>query len=226
MKKFKRFELLITPFLIAMLSIMLIVVSFAWYQVSNNQINIKNNSITVQVSSPKGTNVELELIGDNYNSQYENYYYDYNSSSYLIKKSNSINGYFGQTGLGNLQTNDNDKPYIVFYKAIITNNDQGINIDHCYINHIKIVKNQNYLIDVDLSKSNNDFTIEFYTCNIENDIYSFSNPTNNFINSNNQSPLFDIEVYLGIKFFNGSDPFLYSDIIYYESTFELSVKFE
>ena len=197
---------------------LLVVVSFSWYQAAVGKIEFESQEVNITVEEPEGTSVDLIPIGDEYT-------YDSNEATYTVTPHNPdpLVGYFGQTGRGDLNSNDNDKPYIAFYKAtIVSDEDDGIKINDCFVKGIVITKNEEEKINEEyLTEEESEFMVEFYTMNSEN---VFSNPQSSFTLNPGTT---EATIYVGIKFFKqGSDQdFKFSDISYYGSIYSLQISF-
>lgn len=216
MKKIQRLQFILSPVLIAILSVLLVVVSFSWYQAAVGEIQFESQEVSITVEEPEGTSVDLTPIGDEY-------VYDSVNKTYTVTRHNPLSGYFGQTGQGDLDTNNNDKPYIAFYSALIVSDEEsGITINDCYVKGIVITKNDEELENEEyLSEIESEFTVEFYTLNSEN---VFSNPQNSFTL---EEGTLETIVYIGIKFLKSEslDDFKFSDISYYGSLYSLEISF-
>lgn len=219
MKKIQRLQFILSPVLIAILSVLLVVVSFSWYQVQSNlDIEVEDVSVSITVNEPEGTSVDLTPLGDAY---------DYNSTNqtYSLTSPGTIVGYFGQTGLGSLNKNDVDKPYIVFYEAeiISDDDDNGIVINDCYVKGLVITKDSEEMENEEyLTENESEFMIEFYTKDPSSNV--FSNPQSSFAL---EPGTLEATIYVGIKFFKegSSEDFKFSNIKYYQSNYSLQISF-
>jgi hypothetical protein len=66
MKKIQRLQFILSPVLIAILSVLLVVVSFSWYQAAVGEIQFESQEVSITVEEPEGTSVDLTPIGDEY----------------------------------------------------------------------------------------------------------------------------------------------------------------
>ena len=216
MKKIQRLQFILSPVLIAILSVLLVVVSFSWYQAAVGEIQFESQEVNITVRAQEGTDVTLAPLGDTYT-------YDPEHQTYTLTNPGEFDGYFGQTGLGDLETNNVDKPYIAFYSAsIVSDEDSGITINDCFVKGVVITKdevekeNEEYLVE-----GESEFIVEFYTLDSEN---VFSNPQSSF----SLAPgTLETTIYVGIKFFkkDSLEDFKFSDISYYGSIYSLEISF-
>ncbi|MBE6132017.1 MAG: hypothetical protein E7180_01310 [Erysipelotrichaceae bacterium] len=217
MKKIQRLQFILSPVLIAILSVLLVVVSFSWYQAAAGEIEFTEATTNVTVKAPEGTNVELIPVGDTYT-------YDSANGKYTLTSPETITGYFGQTGLGDINTNNNDKPYIIFYKAIIESDEpEGITINDCFVKGVVITKNEEEMENEEyLDEASSEFSAYFYTK--DSNSYIFSNPQSTFTLDPGTS---ETEVYVGIVFFKegSQEDFKFSNIKYYQSIYSLQISF-
>lgn len=219
MKKIQRLQFILSPVLIAILSVLLVVVSFSWYQAAAGEIEFTEATTNVTVKAPEGTNVELIPVGDTYRYDSAN-----NGTYTLTSPPETITGYFGQTGLGDINTNNNDKPYIIFYRAIIESNEpEGITINDCFVKGVVITKNSEEMENEEyLTENESEFIIEFYTKDPSSNV--FSNPQSSFAL---EPGTLEATIYVGIKFFKegSSEDFKFSNIKYYQSNYSLQISF-
>ena len=221
MKTAKRIQLLLSPVLIAMLALMLAVVSFGWYMAEfNGEIEVEDSSVNITVEAPEYIDVQLTEVGDNY--EYENNYF-------TIKDDNPVLGYFGQTGEYEVDSTNNDRPYIMFYEVKITANRKYIDVTSAYVDGLDIVKNEEVLV----SESNwvsgtptpetEEVQTKFKVCFYTKQNSGFTSESSTF-NPGAESSSF--VTYMGVYF---DDPvaneFAYSDFHYYGSTYKLHLKF-
>ena len=226
MKTAKRIQLLLSPVLIAMLSLMLAVVSFGWYMAEMGDVNIEteNSSVGITVEAPAYIDVDLsdDPIGDNY--KYQEVEVDGKKvSQFTIDEEKPTIYYFGQTGEYDYSSENDDRPYVVFYSVKITAYKKYIDVNSAYINGVEIKKQDGTIeSDSDWEKGNSKFKVYFYDYDESERIFS------------NQREILDVEeesteisTYIGIHFDdpNSSEAFAYSDIEYYGSTYELKLKF-
>ena len=221
MKTAKRIQLLLSPVLIAMLALMLAVVSFGWYQASLGDIEVEDTSVNITVEAPEYIDVQLTEVGDNY--EYENNYF-------TIKDDNPVLGYFGQTGEYEVDSTNNDRPYIMFYEVKITANKKFIDINSAYIDGLEIIKNEETLVNAsgwvnelptpETEEVQTKFKICFYTK--QNSRFTSESTT---FNPGSESTSY--VTYMGVYFDdpNPENAFEYSDFQYYGSTYKLHLKF-
>lgn len=209
----KRLQLLLSPVLIAMLALMLAVVSFGWYQAEMGDVEIEasGESVDITVEAPDYINVELTQLGDNYT---------YSNSSFTIDQGQKTLGYFGQTGEYDVDSSNNDRPYIMFYRVDIVAVNKEIDISTAYVDGLQIIKNEDMLVDEnDWSKEQTKFKVYFYT--LSNGAYGKES------DSFTPTSTTEYTTYMGIYF---DDPieneFAYSDFMYYGSVYKLHIKFE
>ncbi len=220
MKKIQRLQFILSPVLIAILSVLLVVVSFSWYQAAVGEIQFESESVSITVSGPEDLEVSLETLGDNYT-------YDSLNETYTLNQPGTFGGYFGQTGLGSLDTNDLDKPYIAFYKATIDSDvDIKDMINDCFIKSVVITKEAEELENETYEEESfSEFSVYFFTNDSdEQGTYVFINPQSEF---SFEEGVKQGELYVGIVFFKESstEEFKFSDIKYYLSTYALEVSF-
>ncbi|MBE6143564.1 MAG: hypothetical protein E7177_06240 [Erysipelotrichaceae bacterium] len=208
----KRLQLLLSPVLIAMLALMLAVVSFGWYQAEMGDVEIEasGESVDITVEAPDYINVELTQLGDNYT---------YSNSSFTIDQGQKTLGYFGQTGEYDVSSNNNDKPYIMFYRVDIVAVNKEIDISTAYVDGLQIIKNEDMLVNEnDWLKEQTKFMVYFYT--LSNGAYGEESDSFTPTSPN------EFTTYMGIHF---DDPieneFAYSDFRYYGSIYNLHIKF-
>lgn len=213
MKTAKRVQLLLSPVLIAMLTIMLAVVSFGWYQANvNTEITVKDASVSITVEEPEGLDVSYKLIGDSYT---------YSGGIYTLINYGSngptgVVGYYGQTAEYPVDSSENDKPYIAFYEITVTGGD---NISSAYVDSLQIKLGNTILLETTNWENEDEskFRIKFYTS---------EDNGKTLANESKQLTLNEGKTYMGIHFSNpNSEVFDYSDIKYYGSTYTLGITF-
>ncbi len=237
MKNARKIQFILTPIYVCILSVMLVVVSFSWYKISGNaNIQVESNDVSIVVDAPKGINVELSPIGDNYSLSDETYTVE----KILVDDKVSLTGYFGQ--YGNEPSPSLDKPYIVFYQAQIdVGNNDTLEVNSAYIKHSIVQKvtrdasgnvtgSPEILVDKEFANaSESAYTINFYSGRNDGNIYTFTSESSTFIPDTSTIQT----VYLGIKFYptvvntitSDNNCFLYSNIKYFGSEYVLTACF-
>ena len=234
MKNARKIQFILTPIYVCILSVMLVVVSFSWYKASSStNIQTKSSDVSKTAEAPKGINVDLSPIGDDYSL---------NEGTYTVEKKFDsedstkvlLTGYFGQ--FGNEPFPSVDKPYIVFYEAHITTTKDVIDVNSAFIKKSEVqkvtkddagnvVNNGDPVIGNFTSKDDSAYTINFYTCTNTGNTYTFTDESGTFVPTGT-----DQTVYFGIKFYpsvvneNTTDNncFLYSDISFFGSEYVLT----
>ena len=230
MKNSYKIQLALTPMLICILSLMLVVVSFSWYQVQqSSNIQVQESSVSISVEAPDDITVkDLALIGDEYSLT---------GSTYTVTKklkedgkTVSLTGYYGQTGTKSHP--DVDKPYIVFCSATITSSVVSNDIKYsAYVSKSvvsNIGKSKTSETKDFASSATSGYSIIFFDGSISDNTYTFTDESI----SVNQS-VSPKTIYFGIKFFpsskegtkNDKGEFLYSNISYYGCNFKLTLQF-
>lgn len=222
----KRLQLLLSPVLIAMLALMLAVVSFGWYQAEMGDVEIEasGESVDITVEAPDYSHVELEALADSY---------VYSNGVFTLQNvGENLEGYFGQTAeydldaINSQSKPENDRPYIIFYKATITTTYPNVPLTGAYVEGLTITKQGNVLYPLEngekWTEDNTEFMVSFYTYDSENKTMVETNPSDSFEISGQEGI-----VYLGIRF---EDPknrktFEFDDIAYYGSIYSLEIRF-
>ena len=242
MKNKRRFKLLLTPILISVLSFLMIVTTFSWYKVAVGDVDLTaTDHVSLTVAVPIGLDVQITTLGDKCDSSYivDNYYYNPTTQEYVITKDKTV-GYFGQTGTGSLDLNDDDKPYIAFYKADLTTNDPaGVKVNSAIIQKAVITKDKKTMYDSTLDSitqgnqglytaETSEFSIDFYSMNMVGNELFFSNPSATFTIPTSTTGDTKGTLYFGIKFFKRNSPnaFRFSPIDYMGSSFKLEIAFK
>lgn len=237
MKNARKIQFILTPIYVCILSVMLVVVSFSWYKISGNaNIQVESNEVSVTAEAPKGINVVLSPIGDDYSL---------NDGTYTVEKkldadnNVSLTGYFGQ--YGNEPSPNLDKPYIVFFKTDISTNKDAIDVDSAFIKKSVVQKvtrdasgnvtgTPEVLEDDEFtSASDSAYTINFYSASNSGNTYTFTNESSTFTPATATTQT----IYLGIKFYptvvnattSDNNCFLYSNIKYFGSEYVLTACF-
>ena len=208
MKKIQRLQFILSPVLIAILSVLLVVVSFSWYQVQSNlDIEVEDVSVSITVNEPEGLDVSLKLIGDSYS---------YSSGTYTVTNygPSSVVGYYGQTAEYPVDSSNNDKPYIAFFEVDVIGS-----VTSAYIHSLQIKLGNEILLDTIewASEEESEFRVKFYTSLDEGRTLSEESST---------ITLNEGKTYMGIHFYNpNADKFEYSDIKYYGAVYSLGITF-
>ena len=226
MKTAKRIQLLLSPVLIAMLALMLAVVSFGWYKATfDGEIKTESTSTNITVEAPAYIDVQLseEPIADKY--KYQEVEVEGNKiGQYVITNENGdLEGYFGQTGEYDVNSENDDKPYIAFYSVTITTHIKYIDVNSAYVNGLEITKqNKTKESYLDWEKEDSKFKVYFYT--YDESTKTFSNESETFVVGDKAT---EVNTYIGIHFDDpeSSKAFAYSDIEYYGSTYQIHLKF-
>ena len=212
----KRLQLLLSPVLIAMLALMLAVVSFGWYQAEMGDVEIEasGESVDITVEEPDYSDVQLRPIGDAY---------IYENTSFTITGTNQ--GYFGQTGIPGVESDEKDKPYIIFFEALITTTYDAIPMNDAFIDGVTITKENGEIEEYnEWTEQTSKFKVYFYSYSYNNETKVLSNQSETFDPGEGQAKT----IYLGIHFddADGGTAFAYSSYDpYYGSTYELHLKF-
>jgi hypothetical protein len=214
MKTAKRVQLLLSPVLIAMLTIMLAVVSFGWYQANaNTDIEVKDASVSITVEEPEGIEVAIRCIGDDYS---------YTSEGFNLTSIVPL-GYFGQTGEYPVDSLENDRPYILFFEVSMTSSTGIYNLTSAFVDSVQIKKgNETLLEKTTFTQDNSKFKVKFYTASGDDINRTLSNE-DDILTLNQEN-----KTYMGIHFVDSNPDvkaFEYSDIKYYGSTYKLGITF-
>lgn len=215
MKTAKSVQLLLSPVLIAMLSIMLLVVSFGWYKV-NADVNLKSEdiSVSVYIKEPEGIEVNIRCIGDDYT---------YSDGTYNLSSIIPL-GYFGQTGEYLVSSSDNDRPYILFFEVSMDSSNGIYDLKSAYIDSLQIKKGTDILLEkTTFTQEGSKFQVWFY-----NDVTG--DDTNRYLSGEDKIFALNEEnkTYMGIHFVDSDvniKVFEYSDVKYYGSTYNLGITF-
>ncbi len=255
MKSSQKIQFVLTPIFICILSIMLVVVSFSWYKVSaSTNIQTESSEVSIKAEAPEGVEVTITLtpICDDYQVSTidsKNVY----SLTMQTSEFGKLNGYYGQTGLKTYP--DLDKVYIAFYKAVISSNENIIDINSAYISNSVVTRDKDGMDKINetinpspTNESTSPYQVRFYDGYSSVDettnstTYTFSNESVTFDSTNatlnNESKKYELTTYVGVKFIasvtssetnyatlTDEGAFLYSDIKYFGSTFTLTACF-
>lgn len=224
MKTAKRIQLLLSPVLIAMLSLMLAVVSFGWYQATLGDIEVEDTNVSVSVKAPDYSHVELTAITDKYTYK--------NGVFYLDNIGENLEGYFGQTAeydldaVNSSKNPENDRPYIIFYEADITTTYPNVPLNGAIVEGLTITKQGNILYEMEegvkWTEADTKFMVSFYIYDQQAQTMVEANPNDSFSIVGQEGT-----IYLGIRF---EDPknrktFEFDDIEYYGSIYNLEIRF-